>query len=155
MTTNHYQIYKMTPVEMGVYLKLVNYLEELTLLPRVADVFNIKSRPPQIVKLIVSDTCGSRTAGKTWYYPDTEGVIELSSWILYDIEEARKVIRHEFAHVVQCYCKYEGSMHGRGFNKALKVVSARRWKTDKHWDATPRIDKVRKKYHPKIRVLLG
>ena len=151
---NHYQRYKMNPKEVEVYLKLAEYLGELLIIPRVSKVLNTIPLNNPVTKLIVTDTCGVNTAGQTWYYSEEESIIELSSWILYDIEEARKVIRHEFAHVVQCYCKYEGGMHGRGFNKALKIVSSTRWRKDKHWDTTPRIDEARKKYHPKIRVLL-
>ena len=139
---------------LQVYLKLAKYLDKLLNLPRVAEALNAVLKPSPVIKIIVSSTCGASTAGQTWYYPDGESIIELSSWILYDFEEAKKVIRHEFAHVVQCYCRYEGGMHGRGFNKALKVVSARKWRTDKHWIVTQGIEEARRKHHPKVRVLL-
>ena len=150
-----YQRHKLSLVETKAYLELAKYLDELLELPRVLEVFATKDPPNPNPYLIVSDTCGGSTAGQTWYYSDGDMFIELSSWILHDLEEAKKVVRHEFAHVVQCYCKYSGTVHGRGFNKALKIVSPRRWRLDKNWKTSSKIDKARKKLHPKIKVKLG
>ena len=88
----------------------------------------------------------------TWYYNNKDSVIELSSWVLYDILEAKRVIRHEVAHVIKSFCKFDGGVHGRGYYKVLRIVSGKVWKRDRRWKNSVSIEKARSKIHPKIRI---
>ena len=147
-----YQIYKLTEREQRVLDKLEAYLDELWHLPRI-HTYTISlqeelSRP----QIVVTETCGARIGGQTWYYNHKDSVIELSSWILYDTNEAKATLRHELAHVVKEYLRFEGGVHGRGFTKALKIVSNRKWRRDRHWKNSLAIEKARVKIHPTIEI---
>ena len=143
-----YQTYAMSDYEKEKYLKLCKYLDSLLLLPRIQAIWEL---PPPITVLIV-DTCGYNIAGRTWIYPKTESYIELSAWILYDIEQAKLTVRHELAHIVKSYCELDGASHGRGYNKALRIVSAHSWRKDKHWTSNVVIDTARRRRHPRIKI---
>ena len=95
--------------------------------------------------IYVSTSCGFNIAGQLWYYPNEPSMLEISSWILVDANETRRVIRHELAHDIKTYCNLAGKVHGKGFNQALRVVSNRRWKKDKHWHTNQQIEEARKK----------
>ncbi len=119
---------------------------------------NVKNWSPEI---LVSDTCGVNTAGQIWLnskYADEIPILEMSKWILASDKEAKRVVRHEIAHIVQFLCKYDeiGTWHGRGFNIALKIVSPKNYKRGKHsdrgWHETSDILKARKVFHPLTKV---
>ena len=98
----------------------------------------------------VVGTCGVNNAGQTWIYENGQSDIEISSWVLADSIETKRVIRHEFAHTIKEYAMLKGSSHGKGFTTALKAVSSQRWRADRHWSPTPAIDEARKQIHPRI-----
>jgi len=103
-------------------------------------------------RLHQSDSCGVETAGQIWLSPkgDTPD-LEMSSWILVDANQAKRVVRHEIAHIVQFVCDLQGSWHGRGFGEALRIVSPMLHKygkrSDRGWHTTPEIEKARRKFH--------
>lgn len=70
--------------------------------------------------------------------------VHIAQWILASESEAKGVIRHEVAHLVQHYLNGECQHHGKEFTSALKVVSPRSWRKDRHWHDTPEIAKARK-----------
>ena len=127
-----------------------NYLLELSkTLDTSSNTINTEYILPHIY---VSETCGAGVAGQLWYYENEPSILELSSWIIIDTNETKRVIRHEFAHDVKPFCKLYGTAHGRGFNQALKAVSNKRWRKDKHWYSNRQIDLARSLIHPKIRL---
>jgi len=105
----------------------------------------------KIPSIYSSDTCGVNIAGQTWINISDEADIELSSWILVAPLEAKRVIRHELAHVIKHICSIRGTTHGKGFNIVLKTVCPRTWRKDKHWYPTKKIDIARKKIHPRLK----
>ena len=70
--------------------------------------------------------------------------VHIAQWILANESEAKGVIRHEVAHLVQHYLNGECQHHGKEFTSALKVVSPRSWRKDRHWHDSPEIAKARK-----------
>ena len=113
---------------------------------RYPDAINIKPR------VFISDTCGSDTAGQVWCnIPNGRIDIELSRWILVDKTQALRIVRHELAHALTAICKLGGAKHGKEFTKALKIVSPRTFRKDRHWHDTVTVFKARKKYHPKTK----
>ncbi len=113
------------------------------------DHYNIiKDRCPIVEE---RKTCGVVTAGRTIGYTISNPVIQFSSWILVDKQQAKRTARHELAHVIQVLCDLEGGFHGRGFNKALKITAPRTFRTDRRWVTNMKIEKARKIHHPKIR----
>ena len=111
---------------------------------------NIKTiKLPRIFK---ADTCGVNVAGQTWIYKNGDSDIELSSWILVDIKETKRVIRHEFAHILKSACKLPGTAHGKTFNKTLNIVSPIYWRKDRHWYSSEKIDEVRQLFHPRMKI---
>lgn len=154
-----YQIYKLTEKEQRVLDKLEIYLDELWYSPRIHP-YTLNPNNDQVEELskpqiVVSETCGFDIGGQTWYYSLSDSVIEISSWILYDIKEAKATLRHELAHVIKEYLEFEGGIHGSGFTKALKIVSNRTWRRDRHWKNSLPIEKARVKVHPKIQIEFG
>ena len=131
--------------------ELEKYLVYLLSRSSVKIMFTAAQKPYRIPRIYVSDTCGVGVAGQLWYYENEPSLLELSSWILVDVNETRRVIRHELAHDIKTFCGMMGKMHGRGFNQALRAVSNKRWKKDKHWYANPKINLARKKFHPRIK----
>lgn len=114
--------------------------------------YQIRKRSYVIPRIWIAGTCGVNTAGQTWIYEDGQSDIEISSWILVDAEETKRVVKHEFAHTIKEYACLEGKHHGRGYNKALKAVSSQQWRRDKHWHTNRDIDIARVKIHPQISV---
>ena len=131
---------------------LEKYICYLLTRESVKVMFTALQQPYHIPHIYVSDTCGVGVAGQLWYYENEPSLLELSSWILVDKNETRRVIRHELAHDIKTFCGMAGNVHGRGFNQALKSVSNKRWKKDKHWHTNLKIDLARQKFHPKIKV---
>ena len=70
--------------------------------------------------------------------------VHIAQWILADESEAKGVVRHEVAHLVQHYQAGGGRPHGKEFTKALKLVSPKTWRRDRHWRDNPLIIKARK-----------
>ena len=131
--------------------ELEKYIRYLLGRESVKVMFTAAQKPYHIPHVYVSNTCGVGIAGQLWYYEGESSILELSSWILVDIQETRRVIRHELAHDIKTFCGMAGTVHGRGFNQALRGVSKKRWKKDKHWHTTSKIDLARKKFHPRIK----
>jgi len=104
-------------------------------------------------KVYISDTCGSDTAGQIWCDVSRRRMeIELSRWILVDRKQTLSTIRHELAHALTAICELGGAKHGKEFTKALKIVSPRTFRRDRHWYDNDSVFKARKKYHPKTRI---
>ena len=101
-------------------------------------------------RIWIVGTCGVNVAGQTWIYENGQSDIEISEWILIDIDETKRVVRHEFAHIVKEYALLEGKPHGKGFTTALKAVSSQQWRRDRHWHPNSEIDKVRFRIHPRL-----
>ena len=72
------------------------------------------------------------------------GSICLANWILRDSSQAKAVVRHEVAHLLQHYKYGESKPHGKEFTEALKVVSPKTWRKDRHWYDSPEVEKARK-----------
>ena len=70
--------------------------------------------------------------------------VHIAQWILADESEAKGVIRHEVAHLVQHYEHGQCRPHGKEFTKALKIVSPNTWRKDRHWHDNPEIAEARK-----------
>ena len=70
--------------------------------------------------------------------------VHIAQWILADESEAKGVVRHEVAHLVQHYQAEGGRPHGKEFTKALKLVSPKTWRRDKYWHDNPLIINARK-----------
>ena len=130
---------------------LEKYIHYLLTRESVKVLFTARQKQYYIPQIYVSDTCGVGIAGQLWYYENEPSLLELSSWILVDKNETRRVIRHELAHDIKTFCGMVGKVHGRGFNQALKAVSRNRWKKDKHWYTNVEIDLARKKFHPRLK----
>ena len=80
--------------------------------------------------------------------------IHIANWILKDESEAKGVVRHEVAHLVQFY-KYDTCKpHGKEFTSALKIVSPTSWRKDRHWRDNPNIAKARKECKAKPNKIL-
>ena len=59
--------------------------------------------------------------------------VHIAQWMLADASEAKGVVRHEIAHLLQHYEHGECRPHGKEFTKALKVVSPTNWRNDWYW----------------------
>ena len=151
------QTQKQTRLQMGAERnkELEKYLIYLLTRSSVKVMFTAVQKAYHIPHIYVSDSCGVGIAGQLWYYENEPSLLELSSWILVDVEETRRVIRHELAHDIKTFCGMVGKVHGRGFNQALRAVSKSRWKKDKHWYTNLKIDLARKKFHPQIKFTRG
>jgi hypothetical protein len=82
---------------------------------------------------------GGRAAGYTMGVTQ----VHIAQWILADESEAKGVVRHEVAHLVQHYEHGQCRTHGKEFTKALKLVSPTNWRNDRYWHDTPIICKAR------------
>jgi hypothetical protein len=81
-----------------------------------------------------------RVAG---YSMGTSG-IHIANWILRDSSQAKAVVRHEVAHLVQHYTHKSCKPHGKEFTEALKIVSPTTWRRDRHWQDNPEVAEARK-----------
>ena len=70
--------------------------------------------------------------------------IHIANWILKDESQAKAVVRHEVAHLLQHYEQEDCRPHGKEFTKALKIVSPKTWRKDRYWYDNPEIAKARK-----------
>ena len=140
----------------GEVFKLEKYIEEYLFKDRVQEFIGEYSNGEgltifdlNVPNVMVRDSCGARVGAQTWVYKKTgEAYIEISSWMLEDINEAKGVMRHELSHYVKEYCGLDGRPHGANFNKVLKVVSPRYFRRDRYWRNTKAIEKARLKLHP-------
>lgn len=72
--------------------------------------------------------------------------VHIAQWILSDESEAKGVVRHEVAHLLQHYiaggkpCR----PHGKEFTEALKIVSPKTWRRDRYWHDNDTIVQARK-----------
>ena len=70
--------------------------------------------------------------------------VHIAEWILADEGEAKGVVRHEVAHLVQFYKDAKCKPHGKEFTSALKIVAPSSWRKDRHWVDNPNIAQARK-----------
>jgi hypothetical protein len=70
--------------------------------------------------------------------------IHVANWILKDESQAKAVVRHEVAHLLQRYEHASCRPHGKEFTKALKIVSPNTWRKDRHWHDSVEIAEARK-----------
>ena len=70
--------------------------------------------------------------------------VHLAQWILADESEAKAVVRHEIAHLEQHYVNGDCPPHGKEFTSALKIVSPKTWRKDRHWHDNAQIAEARK-----------
>ena len=70
--------------------------------------------------------------------------IHIASWILRDGSQAKAVVRHEVAHLVQHYTYTDCKPHGKEFTEVLKIVSPITWRKDRHWQDNPEVAEARK-----------
>jgi len=86
--------------------------------------------------------------------------VHIAEWILADESEAKGVVRHEVAHILQHYqCIRDNwplpQPHGKTFTSALKIVAPNTWRKDRHWVDNPNIEKARKECkHKPTKILL-
>ena len=147
---------------MAIRLKtLQKYAEEVYAKPQIQLFLkeNTQKFPYEKVKdwyprLHESGTCGVETAGQIWLSPkgDDEPLLEMSSWIMVDINQAKRVVRHEIAHILQFVCDLNvENWHGKGFGTALKIVSPTLYKyskrSDRGWHTNTQIEEARGKFH--------
>ena len=92
-----------------------------------------------------------RISGAAYNTRTCEACIEVTKWICADDNEAKSTVRHELAHCIQGYCKLPGSSHGRGFTQALKIVSPKKFRYDRHWHSTDKVEKARSAMKSKYR----
>jgi len=70
--------------------------------------------------------------------------VHIAQWILACDSEAKAVVRHEVAHLVQHYTNDNSKPHGKEFTIALKIVSPKTWRKDRHWHDSLVVEKARK-----------
>ena len=76
--------------------------------------------------------------------------IQISQWICVDKDQSFSTVRHELAHCIQNWCNLPGSHHGSGFTVALKLVSPRTWRKDRHWKRTPSVENARQEINNRV-----
>ena len=133
---------------------LQKYFRELLETPRIKKYIQDHKQPRKFMmevngvvmcpRLRIINTAGVRYAGLA----HSDMAIDISRWILEDKTEARATLRHEVAHLLHSYSKQGGGSHGKEFHNALKVVSPRTWRKDRHWYPNANIEKARTKVHP-------
>ena len=93
----------------------------------------------------VVESCEINVAGRAY----GDRLIEISSWMLHDYDEAGGVLRHELAHIiVKRYGLRQPDSHGENFINALKAIAPLTWERDRHWHGTPAINQARSLIHP-------
>ena len=130
------------------------YFRELLETPRIqeyakqygtiSNFINIQGDVVVRPKLSVVKTVGAGYAGMAW----GSVKIEISRWILEDKLETRGAVRHELAHLLHVYSRTGGGAHGKEFRNALKIVSPKTWRKDRHWYPNPAIENARTQIHP-------
>ena len=85
--------------------------------------------------------------------------VHIAEWILADESQAKGVVRHEVAHILQHYQNIRenwplSNPHGKTFTSALKIVSPTSWRKDRHWLDNPHIEKARKECKAKPKKIL-
>ena len=85
--------------------------------------------------------------------------VHIAEWLLADESQAKGVVRHEVAHILQHYQYIREDWplpqpHGKTFTSALKIVSPTSWRKDRHWQDNPSIEKARKECKTKPNKIL-
>ena len=93
---------------------------------------------------LVIDNTLKGYGGKAAGYTIGVTQVHIAQWILADESEAKGVVRHEVAHLVQHYEHGPCRPHGKEFTKALKLVSPTNWRRDKYWHDSPEVAQARK-----------
>ena len=127
------------------------YLAKVLTTDRVKEFLQHNDMPNiELPAIMIVPTCGPLIAGQTI----GDKLIRLSSWLLVDEEETLSVIRHESSHALKVHSKLAGGSHGSGFIQALKLVSPRTWRNDKHWYPNPEIEDARLRIHTRSKSIL-
>tara|TARA_R110000824_G_scaffold124131_5_gene282352 strand:+ start:175 stop:489 length:315 start_codon:yes stop_codon:yes gene_type:complete len=101
-------------------------------------------------KIAIVNSCGPLYAAKTYGH----SLIEVSSWLLVDEGETLTTLRHECAHILKSKCSLPGTMHGKNYEEALKIISPTLWEYDKFWHPNVKIEEARLLMHPAEKSLL-
>lgn len=133
---------------------LQNYLETLIQNERIQEFLKTKAprrklsnfRPSLTIVENVAKANASQYAG----IAIGSDRMQISKWICVDKDQAFSTVRHELAHNIKNWCNLPGSHHGRGFTEALKSVSPRLWRSDRHWKKTPEIEAARSQINPRV-----
>ncbi len=127
-----------------------NYFQEVLNKPAVQEVIQ-KSHNAQTPKLMshFTPTCTFRDtitgySSKVAGYAVGTSTICIANWILRDSSQAKGVVRHEVAHLLQHYQHKTCKPHGKEFTEALKIVSPKTWRKDRHWEDSREIAEARK-----------
>ena len=92
----------------------------------------------------VVESCEINVGGRAY----GDKLIEISSWMLHDYDEAGGVLRHELAHIiVERHGLREPDSHGENFINARKAISPLTWERDRSWHGTPAINRARSLIH--------
>jgi len=133
---------------------LQNYLEILLKNQRIKEFLvengqgrNSSSFRP---KLTIVDQVSKNNASQYAGMAVSSTTIQVSNWICVDKEQAFSTVRHELAHCIQAWCSLPGSHHGSGFTIALKLVSPRTWRNDRHWKRTAEVEKARQEVNNRV-----
>jgi len=127
------------------------YLEVLTR-PAVTDVIqkahsSNKGKPKLMDDYVPACKFDDKIAGftsKVAGFAVGTSAIHVANWILKDESQAKAVVRHEVAHLLQRYEHASCRPHGKEFTKALKIVSPNTWRKDRHWHDSVEIAEARK-----------
>ena len=127
------------------------YLEVLTR-PAVTDVIqkahsSNKGKPKLMDDYVPTCKFDDKIAGftsKVAGFAVGTSAIHVANWILKDESQAKAVVRHEVAHLLQRYEHASCRPHGKEFTKALKIVSPNTWRKDRHWHDSVEIAEARK-----------
>jgi len=132
---------------------LKSYLASLILNSRIQKFIEVNTsknasnfHPTLVVVDQVSRSNPSQCAGAAI----GAGRVQISQWICIDKDQAFSTVRHELAHCIQYFCNLTGLEHGRGFTQALKAVSPRLWRTDRHWEKTPAVEDARREINQRV-----
>ena len=127
-----------------------NYFQEVLQKPAVMDAIqkSHNNRKPKLMSdFTPSCTFTNKITGykvKVAGYALGTSSICIANWILRDSSQAKGVVRHEVAHLLQHYMYEDSKSHGKEFNEALKIVSPKTWRKDKHWYDNRELAEARK-----------
>jgi len=75
---------------------------------------------------------------------DQGNKIKIAEWILSDLIESRRMIRHELAHILHFRLKRTGHGHGEEYLRILEAVSGKKFEQDLGWSLTKKVLNARK-----------
>ena len=137
-----------------------NYFQEVLQKPAVMDAIqkSHNSRKPKLMSdFTPSCTFTNKITGykvKVAGYALGTGSICIANWILRDSSQAKAVVRHEVAHLLQHYMYASSKAHGKEFNEALKIGAPKTWRKDSHWEDSREVAESRKEGEHKHKVNL-